>query len=63
VGQNSLALLTMTSVPEAFRERMISNFAIYPVNKFAWVNIEPNSKIVRSTKEEIAQGSNDVVIA
>jgi hypothetical protein len=42
------------------RERMISNFAIYPVNKFAWVNIEPNSKIVRSTKEEIAQGSNDV---
>lgn len=42
------------------RERMISNFAIYPVNKFAWVNIEPNSKIVRSTTEEIAQGSNDV---
>jgi hypothetical protein len=39
---------------------MISNFAIYPVNKFAWVNIEPDSKIVRSTTEEIAQGSNDV---
>jgi alpha-glucosidase (family GH31 glycosyl hydrolase) len=41
------------------RERMISNFAIYPVNKFALVNIEPDSKIVRSTSEEIAQGSND----
>lgn len=42
------------------RERMISNFAIYPNNRFAWVNIYPDSKIVRSTKEEISQGSNGV---
>jgi len=42
------------------RERMISNFAIYPVNKFAWVNVYPDSKIVRSTITEIAQGSNVV---
>lgn len=40
------------------RERMISNFAIYPVNNFAWANVYPDSKIVRSTSEEIAQGSN-----
>jgi hypothetical protein len=40
------------------RERMISNFAIYPVKGFAWVNIYPLSKIVRSTENEIAQGSN-----
>jgi len=42
------------------RERMISNFAIYPAHRFAWVNIFPLSKIVRSTDREIAQGSNDV---
>lgn len=40
------------------RERLISNFAIYPVNRFAWVNIYPHSKIVHSTAGEIVQGSN-----
>jgi hypothetical protein len=40
------------------RERLTSNFAIYPVNRFAWVNIYPHSKIVRSTAGEIVQGSN-----
>ncbi len=40
------------------RERMISNFAVHPINKFAWVNVYPHSKIVRSTSTEIVQGSN-----
>ena len=42
------------------RERCMSNFAIYPVNKFAWVNVYPLSKIIRSTTAEIVQGSNAV---
>lgn len=41
-------------------ERIISNFSIYPTKKFAWVNVYPRSKIVRSTATEIAQGSNNV---
>ena len=39
-------------------ERMISNFAIYPTKGFAWVNVYALSKIVRSTENEIVQGSN-----
>ncbi len=42
------------------RSRLISNFAIYPKNRFAVVNIDPGSKIVLSTEEQIAQGSNNV---
>ncbi|HAL45535.1 MAG TPA: hypothetical protein DCP47_06435, partial [Phycisphaerales bacterium] len=38
--------------------RCVSNFAIYPKNGFAVVNIEPWAKIIKSTKEEIAQGSS-----
>lgn len=41
------------------RERLISNFAIYPTHNFAWVNVYPRSKIVRSTSTEIVQGSNN----
>ena len=40
---------------------MISNFAIYPTKGFAWVNVYPLSKIVRSTESEIVQGSNATI--
>ena len=40
------------------KERIISNFAIYPTRNFAWVNVYPLSKIVRSNESEIVQGSN-----
>jgi len=39
--------------------RMVSNFAIYPANQFGLINIDPGSKIVVSTNEEIIQGSRD----
>lgn len=39
------------------RTRMVSNFAIYPQNNFALINIDPKTKIVRSTRDEIVQGS------
>jgi hypothetical protein len=41
------------------RTRMVSNFAIYPRHRFALVNIDPQPKIVRSTQDEIAQGSRN----
>ena len=37
--------------------RMVSNFAIYPVNQFGLINIDTESKIVVNTKDEIIQGS------
>ena len=37
--------------------RLVSNFAIYPINQFALINIDPGSKIVVNTKDEIIQGS------
>ena len=37
--------------------RMVSNFAIYPLHRFGLINIDPGSKIVVSTKDEIIQGS------
>lgn len=37
--------------------RMSSNFAIYPTQRFAVLNIDPRSKMVRSTSDEILQGS------
>jgi alpha-glucosidase (family GH31 glycosyl hydrolase) len=37
--------------------RMVSNFAIYPIHQFGLINIDPGSKIVVSTKDEIIQGS------
>jgi len=40
-----------------YASRMVSNFAIYPVNQFALINIEPGSKIVVNTPDEIIQGS------
>jgi alpha-glucosidase (family GH31 glycosyl hydrolase) len=40
-----------------FASRMVSNFAIYPVHQFGLINIDPGSKIVVSTEEEIIQGS------
>lgn len=39
------------------RTRTVSNFAIYPTHKFAVINIDPLKKVIRSTKEEVAQGS------
>jgi len=40
-----------------YASRMVSNFAIYPVNRFGVVNIDPGSKIVVSKDDEIIQGS------
>ncbi len=37
--------------------RMVSNFAIFPQQGFAEVNIEPRDKVVRFTPEENVQGS------
>lgn len=45
------------SSSNGYAARMVSNFAIYPVNQFALINIDPNSKIVVNTKDEIIQGS------
>lgn len=42
------------------RQRMLSNFVIYPQQGFATVNVEPNTKIVRITSSENAQGSQGV---
>ena len=39
--------------------RLISNFAIFPQQGFAEVNVEPAVKIVRLTKSENAQGSRE----
>lgn len=41
-------------------DRMISNFAIFPKQGFAEVNMEPGLKTVRLTEEENVQGSLDV---
>lgn len=40
--------------------RLISNFAYYPQQKFAFLVWDPNVKIVRSTAEECVQGSRHV---
>jgi len=40
-----------------YASRMVSNFAIYPLNQFGLINIDPGVKIVVSTKDEIIQGS------
>jgi alpha-glucosidase (family GH31 glycosyl hydrolase) len=40
--------------------RMVSNFAIYPKQKFAVLMWEPGVKIVRSTATECTQGSRNV---
>ncbi len=40
-----------------YASRMVSNFAIYPINQFGLINIDPGAKIVVSTKDEIIQGS------
>lgn len=45
------------SSSNGYASRMVSNFAIYPQNDFALINIDPGAKIVVSTKEEITQGS------
>ena len=37
--------------------RMVSNFAIYPTQRFGLVNIDPGAKIVVSKSDEIMQGS------
>lgn len=42
-----------------YASRMVSNFAIYPVNQFGLINIDPGAKIVVNTKEEIIQGSRN----
>jgi alpha-glucosidase (family GH31 glycosyl hydrolase) len=41
----------------SYASRMVSNFAIYPIHQFGLINIDPGSKIVVSTKDEIIQGS------
>ncbi len=38
--------------------RCMTNFAIYPKNGFGVVNIDPWAKIVKSTKDQVAQGSS-----
>jgi alpha-glucosidase (family GH31 glycosyl hydrolase) len=40
--------------------RMVSNFVIYPKQKFAFLVWDPGVKIVRSTSEECAQGVRQV---
>jgi alpha-glucosidase (family GH31 glycosyl hydrolase) len=40
--------------------RMVSNFVIYPKQKFAFLVWEPQAKIVRSTEHECTQGSRRV---
>ena len=40
-----------------FAGRLISNFVIFPKQRFAEVNVDPGTKIVRLTDEENAQGS------
>jgi hypothetical protein len=40
-----------------YASRMVSNFAIYPINQFGLINIDPGAKIVVNTKDEIIQGS------
>ena len=40
--------------------RLVSNFAIYPKHRFAFLVWEPGIKIVRSTAEECTQGSRRV---
>lgn len=40
--------------------RMVSNFVIYPKQKFAFLVWDPGVKIVRSTTEESLQGSRNV---
>jgi alpha-glucosidase (family GH31 glycosyl hydrolase) len=42
-----------------YASRMVSNFAIYPVNQFGLINIDPGAKIVVNTKDEIIQGSRN----
>ena len=42
------------------RVRLTSNFAIYPQNRFAVINIDPHKKIVISNENEIVQGSINV---
>ena len=45
------------SSSNGYASRMVSNFAIYPQNGFALINIDPGAKIVVSTNKEIMQGS------
>ncbi len=40
-----------------YASRLVSNFAIYPLSQFGLINIDPGTKIVVSTKDEIIQGS------
>ena len=40
-----------------YAARMVSNFAIYPINQFGLINIDPGAKIVVNTADEIIQGS------
>ena len=40
-----------------YASRMVCNFAIYPINQFGLINVDPGAKIVVSTKDEIIQGS------
>lgn len=40
-----------------YASRMVSNFAIYPLHQFGMINIDPGSKIIVSTTDEIIQGS------
>ena len=63
-GGHDLVLEDFVADPTAGdngRQRMISNFVIFPQNSFAEINIESSiAKIVRLTKDENAQGIRDV---
>lgn len=66
VGEGGLDLLLEAFVRDTLggdngRQRMISNFVIFPKQGFATVNMEMSSqKLVRITKEEQAQGAHGV---
>ena len=42
------------------RHRMVSNFAIFPKQRLAQVNMEPEGKLVKFTSGQNAQGSKKV---
>lgn len=62
-GKDDLVLEDFVQDPLVYNkgaDRMISNFAIFPKQGFAEVNIEPDWKVVRITDTENAQGSRNV---
>ncbi|MEZ4995177.1 MAG: glycoside hydrolase family 31 protein [Saprospiraceae bacterium] len=62
-GRTDLVLENFVRDPLVYNngsDRMISNFAIYPKQGFAMVNMEPDWKVVRINDSENLQGSREV---